>query len=178
MPWFIVPQLCFYCTGGKRLAAHSKCYLISPSIFLLACFICFSFHHSILQSTHGLFVQLLFPFPRSLFSSGALLPLQVHIPFHLISKLLSLWISCFIRQIWNFLRCLRWHPHSLCSCSSSDCHLSTSAWLSSLNLFPCHSPSQGRPPVSSIGGHKEKLARRSDNLLTPHLSSERGKAPT
>lgn len=45
---------------------------------------------------------------------------------------------------------------------------------------PCSfcSPRQAGPPVSSLGGHQERRGRRSDNPLTPHLSSERGKAPS
>lgn len=51
--------------------------------------------------------------------------------------------------------------------------------LQSRNLFPCRFPKQEGPPVSSLGGHEGKLARRSDNPLTPHLSSAKGKtAPT
>lgn len=70
-------------------------------------------------------------------------------------------------------------PHSLCSrAQSSDSHLSMSGWLPSPNLFPCQSPRQGRPPVLSFSRREEKLARGSDNPLTLHLSSARGKAPS
>lgn len=61
-------------------------------------------------------------------------------------------------------------------CAPAPSHSSMSVQLPSLNPFPCHSPGQGRPPVSSLGGHEEKLARGSDNPLTPHLSSARGKS--
>lgn len=58
----------------------------------------------------------------------------------------------------------------------SSSHLSLSGRLPS--PFPRRSPRRGRPPVSSLGGHDEKLARGSDNPLTPHLSSAMGKAPS
>jgi len=70
-------------------------------------------------------------------------------------------------------------PHSLCSRAQwLDSHLSMSVWLPSQNPSLCHSPRQRRPPVSSLCRHEEKLARGSDNPLTPHLSSARGKAPS
>lgn len=119
-------------------------------------------------------------FSFTLSSSGAATPsLQTQTISFIWFLGLSFFLLQFIQDALFSILCSPSSPHSLCSCAhSSDTHLSVSLWLPSLNPFPCHSPSQGHPPVSSIAGHEEKLARRSDNLLTPHLSSERGKAPS
>lgn len=192
MPWFIGLQLCFYCSGGKRLAAvfqHSKCCLIALSFSSpVLCFICFflpSFNPSI-HSLSTLCSASLHLSSSIFFSGAAISSLQIHtlssIRFRSVNFSLLEYLSSSLSSSNRFLFsifCPPWSPHSLCFCAqSSNSHLSMSLWLPTLNLFPCHSPGQGHPPVSSIGGHEEKLARRSDNLLTPHLSSERGKAPS
>lgn len=171
MPWFIGLQLCFYCSGGKRLAAvfqHSKRCLISlchfpalfhlfllqslnPSIHSLS--LCPTSDSSIFQSScsssfYSFFTHI-FPISVSTFNSlSGLIP-------HLLPTPTSPLHS------------------TLCSRAKfANSHLSMSIQLPSSNNFQEH------PPVSSLGGHKEKLTRRSDNPLTPHLSSARGKAPS
>ena len=72
-------------------------------------------------------------------------------------------------------------PHSLCSrAQSSDGHLSMSARLPSPKLFPSSFPPKARTSLlfCPFGRREEKLARGSDNPLTLHLSSARGKAPS
>lgn len=73
---------------------------------------------------------------------------------------------------WTFF----WNSPLLCSrARRSGGHLSMSARFPAQKA--CHSPRPGHPPVSSLSRHEEKLARGSDNPLTLHLSSARGKAP-
>lgn len=67
--------------------------------------------------------------------------------------------------------------YSLCSRAQHlDSHLSTSVRLPSWNPFPCHSPRQRRPPVSSFSRHKESLARGSDNPVDPSSVICQGKS--
>lgn len=175
----------FIAAEEKGLAAafrHSERCLISPSFSsTVPRFICLRFGHSVLRSTRYLFVRplILFTSCRDFFSHAAKFAFKRYFLsiFNFSSKILFLLNS--IQQVYFPICSPPRLPRSLRSRAQfSNSHLSMSAQLPSLNPFPCHSPRQGRPPVSSLGGHGERLARGSDNPLTPHLSSARGKAPS
>lgn len=94
-------------------------------------------------------------------------------------SILSLNLSALILPTgWTFhLLALFETPLSCSRARRSDGHLSMSARFPAQKLFRCHSLRQGHPPVSSLSRQEKKLARGSDNPLTLHLSSVRGKAP-
>lgn len=140
---------------------HSKCCLIALPFFSpVLCSICF-FLPSFTPSTH--------PPTPSLFSVFPPL-LQVTFLLRCSRVFFMLFLSSdFCHQLVSLSSSLSFIFHlipTLCAPvpKSSNSHLFMSPRL----------PTR----TSSCFIHEEKLARRSDNLLTPHLSSERGKAPS
>lgn len=179
MPWFIGLQLCFYCGGGIRLAAvlrHSQHCLISLSFSFVFTPVTESFHLLIISLSSLWFFLLYAPIFQSL-----LIFLSIIFPLTQLLKVLNYLSSLTPSNRLDFPSASDPNlptPLHFMLLKFADSYLSMSIQLPSLNLFPCHSPRQERPTVSSLSGHKEKLARRSDNPLTPHLSSVRGKAPS
>lgn len=181
MPWFIGLQLCFYCSGGKRLQPFSTAsaalslFVLFLSCLLFPFFFLLSFHlttSSCNLSFFQLYVNVFF-----ILATVAHFPPQVQ-PYRPFIVLLS--VSAFkcspiqsIQQVLFSICSPPQLPHS--RAQLADSNLSMSLWLPTLSLFPCRSPRQRHPLVSSLGGHWEKLARGSDNLrpLICHLLREK-----